>query len=184
MNKFKSSTSLSKLKKVLRQNKIWHYCQVHQKFTSTFFQVSNEKQKFFNLHFFLKEEWKFILLFFPKRKKDLAIILFVYLNFFFLRERNFVYILIIQIIGMNFNFFLMQMFFKYIFYFLSEEERKIAEKEMMKFPSHGPLSSLQEKNLKTIRRKLRNKTSAQRSRQRKKEHLDKIEEQNLGLNNT
>ena len=59
---------------------------------------------------------------------------------------------------------------------LNDEELKMAAKENMKFPSHYPLTREEERNLKKIRRKIRNKVSAQDSRKRKREYLDNMED--------
>lgn len=58
---------------------------------------------------------------------------------------------------------------------LNEDERKLLAKEGMVLPTQLPLTKYEEKILKKIRRKIRNKQSAQESRKKKKEYIDGLE---------
>lgn len=58
---------------------------------------------------------------------------------------------------------------------LSEEEKRTLISEGYPIPSKLPLTKQEEKNLKKVRRKIKNKISAQESRRKKKEYLEQLE---------
>lgn len=58
---------------------------------------------------------------------------------------------------------------------MTEEEKRTLVAEGYAIPTGWPLSKAEERSLKKVRRKIKNKLSAQESRRKKKEYLEQLE---------
>lgn len=64
---------------------------------------------------------------------------------------------------------------------LTEEERRMMEAEGVKVPTEGPLTKKEERELKRLRRQIKNKYSAKDSRRKRKEYIEQLEQANTQL---
>ena len=64
---------------------------------------------------------------------------------------------------------------------MTEEEKRTLIAEGYPVPTRLPLTKAEEKSLKKIRRKIKNKISAQESRRKKKEYMDTLERRSQEL---
>lgn len=60
-------------------------------------------------------------------------------------------------------------------FYLSEEEKRTLVMEGLPVPQALPLNKTEERALKKVRRKIKNKISAQESRRKKKEYMESLE---------
>jgi cyclic AMP-responsive element-binding protein 3 len=59
---------------------------------------------------------------------------------------------------------------------VTDEEKKLLELEGLKIPEDAHLTNDEEKSLKKVRRKIKNKQSAMKSRSKRKEYIDNLEQ--------